>query len=106
MLMNNQKKLIPGKNNIRKFRTEEELIDYYEMKAIDPYANNQPQDHDEDADEDDILKNTLDKQLSKEKRRRADSLKKNIKKYEKMYKNRNDSRDKDFEGFDEEIDES
>lgn len=40
MLMNNQKKLIPGKNNIRKFRTEEELIDYYEMKAIDPYANN------------------------------------------------------------------
>jgi hypothetical protein len=34
--------MIPGSNNIRKFRTEEELINYYEMKAIDAYENISP----------------------------------------------------------------
>lgn len=37
---------------MRKFRTEEELIDYYEMKALDPFADGlNEQDYDDDEDE-------------------------------------------------------
>ena len=53
---------------MRKFKTEEDLIEYYEMKAIDKIIK-------EDEEE--------EEKVQYKRRDRLDSLKKNILKYEK-----------------------
>ena len=66
------------KDTQEKLRTEQDLIEYYEMKAVDAYEQ-------EDGVESD-----------------GGSIEKNIRKVEKgMKKGLNDSREHDFEGFDD-----
>ena len=88
-------------NEIRKFRTEEELIEYYELRAVDAYDRSD----DNCSPMIKALKNESDRipqnQKPTTKRDRSDSLRKNINKYEKTHKNLNDSRENDFDGFDD-----
>lgn len=90
------------------------MIEYYELKALDHIDDNYggiSPDIIEDAKYEEELENILKgelqikskgKQPNMNRRDRSDSIKKNIMKYEKMRrKNLNDSRENDFEGFDE-----
>lgn len=72
------------------------MIEYYELRAVDAYDRSD----DNCSPMVKALKNDSE-QIPTEKRDRSDSLRKNIKKYEKTHKNLNDSRENDFDGFDD-----
>jgi hypothetical protein len=89
------------------------MLDYYELKATDHMMDNKANqiEEDFDAEEETLFKN-LEKnpshntqKLRLPNRDRSNSLKKNIKKYERLSKrfNLNDSRENDFEGFEDEL---
>jgi hypothetical protein len=80
------------------------MLDYYELKATDHIIDQ--------IDEEEDLFTDLDRRhKAKPKgnyRDRSNSLKKNIKKYERLSKNfksknLNDSRENDFDGFEEDL---
>lgn len=100
--MKQYKRVIPANQLIKKFRTEQDLIDYYEMKAVDPFDNSINEEEEEDYE---VYQRMKHPNIKDKARKRSDSLKKNIKKFEqKMQKqNLNDSRYNDFEGFDDDF---
>jgi hypothetical protein len=77
-----QKKIVPGQFNLRKFRSEEELLDYFEMKAHDAFDRDNIEE--EKNEEDELIANKRKDSLKKTKtpgKKREDSqdsLKQNI----------------------------
>jgi hypothetical protein len=100
-----KRKLVPAQKLLRKFRTEEELIEYYEMKAVDHRDRSMSNDQIIENDEEDIFEHIEQHNPKQQRGRRdrSDSLKKNIKRYTQMQRNLNDSRENDFEGFEDDI---
>ena len=105
-------------NGMKKFRNEEAMLDYYELKATD-HIIDQIREEDEkkrlseeEEEQDFELFMNLERRQNKRRighnRDRSNSLKKNIKNYERLSKrmkpqNLNDSRENDFDGFEDDL---
>lgn len=76
-------------NGLKRFRTEEDMLEYYELKAADHLIDKIEEEENKDSDEDMFVmleKQDKHKKNNQHGRERSDSLRKNIKTYERLSK--------------------